>query len=209
MVEDRLGGVVLGICEVRSPAELSEPVTNQTAADLLVGHVDRASPTLSTRIHRMGLRGIATERDPLMIGFVQELDVDLPPSAVFDLLADMAELDRWNPNVRDSRRTGGDRLEPGSHYESTIVRGPLRMTARSELITVEPNRRVQYEGSIALFWSVDSIAIEPSGEGTRITFRNETRTPTWLRPLTGLLNALFQRQARRAVEGASRYLDGR
>lgn len=141
-----------------------------------------------------------------MISFIGRLEVGMSPPTVFDLLADMAELQRWNPNVRDSRRTKGERLEPGSQYESTITRGPLRMTARSELVTVEPNRKVQYEGSIAGFWSVDSLTFEPLGEGTRITFHNETQTPTWLRPLTRLINAVFQPQARRAVEGARRYL---
>lgn len=130
----------------------------------------------------------------------------MPPPAVFDLLADMAELHRWNPNVRDSRRTTGDRLEAGSEYVSTIARGPLRMTARSELITVEPNRKVQYEGSIGRFWSVDSLTFEPLVQGTRITFHNETQPPSWLRPLSPLINAVFQPQAQRAVEGARRYL---
>ncbi len=141
-----------------------------------------------------------------MIEFTGQLEVDELPAAVFELLADMAELHQWNPNVRSSQRITGDRFEPGSRYESTIARGPMRMTARSELVTVEPGRKVQYEGSIAGFWSIDSLTFEPSGDGTRITFHNETQTPGWLRPLIPLLNAAFQRQAKRAVEGAGRYL---
>lgn len=141
-----------------------------------------------------------------MIEFKGEIRVDESPAAVFELLADMGELCEWNPNVRSSRRISGDRFEAGSRYESIIARGPMRMTARSELVTVNLGRKVQYEGSIAGFWSVDSLTFEPSGDGTRITFRNETRAPGWLRPLIPLLNAVFQRQARRAVEGARRYL---
>ncbi len=80
------------------------------------------------------------------------------------------------------------------------------MTARSKLVTVDRGRRVQYEGSIAGFWSVDSLTFEPRGDGTLITFHNETRGPGWLRPFIPLLNAAFQRQARRAVNGADRYL---
>lgn len=142
----------------------------------------------------------------MVIGFTARLDVDRSPAPTFELLADMAELHRWNPNVAASRRIEGDRLEPGSRYESTITRGPLHMTARSELTSVELNRRVQYEGTIASFWSVDALSFEPFGAGTRITFHNETRIPNWLRPLAPLLNAVFQRQARRAVEGARLYI---
>jgi uncharacterized protein YndB with AHSA1/START domain len=141
-----------------------------------------------------------------VISFTGYLEVHDPPGVVFEKLADMDELHRWNPNVRTSRRIGGHRFAPGSKYESIIARGPLRMTARSELVEVELDRKVVYEGSIAWFWSVDSLAFEASGDGTRITFRNETSTPRWLSPLIPLLNAAFQRQARRAVEGAAKYL---
>ena len=141
-----------------------------------------------------------------MIEFTGRLEVDRPAHAVFELLADMAELHRWNPNVLSSRRSSGQRLEPGSTYESTIARGPLRLTARSRLTSVKPGRGVRYEGSIGGFWSVDSLTFQPSKEGTLVLFHNQTRTPLWLRPLTPLLNAAFQRQARRAIEGARRYV---
>ena len=141
-----------------------------------------------------------------MIRFTGQLDVARLPEEVFELIADMDVLDRWNPNVSSSRRISGERLAPGSQYESTIVRGPIRMTAKSELVAVETGRMVRYEGSIAGFWSIDSLAFEAWDHGTRITFRNETRTPRWFRPFELLLNAAFQPQARRAVEGAERYL---
>ena len=141
-----------------------------------------------------------------MIAFNGHLDVGLPPDVVFEQLADMAELDRWNPNVTSSLRISGDRLVVGSTYLSTIRRGLIRMTARSTLIEVEPGRSVTYEGSIAGLWSVDSLAFEPRGEGTRITFSNRTRPPAWLRPLTPMMNSAFQPQARKAVDGARRYL---
>lgn len=141
-----------------------------------------------------------------MISFTGHLEVQDPPGVAFEMLADMDELHRWNPNVRSSRRIGGDRFVPGSTYESIIARGPLRMTARSELVEVELGRKVVYEGSIAWFWSVDSLPFEVCGGSTRITFRNETSTPRWLSPLTPLLNASFRRQAQRAVEGASQYV---
>ncbi len=119
----------------------------------------------------------------------------------------MAELDRWNPNVTDSRRTAGDRLTVGSTYVSTIRRGPLRMTARSELTAIERNRSVTYEGTIAGFRSTDSLTFEPHGSGTCITFSNQSQPPKWLRFLSSLFDLAFQPQARRAVEGARRYLE--
>ena len=142
-----------------------------------------------------------------MIEFTGQLDVALPPESVFERLADMAELDQWNPNVTTSQRTDGERLQVGSTYLSTIRRGPMRMTARSTLTEVKLGRSITYEGSILGLWSVDTLTFEPIGEGTRITFRNHTRTPRWLRPFVPILNAAFQPQAHSAVEGARRYLN--
>lgn len=142
-----------------------------------------------------------------MIEYTGHLDVPLTHDVVFEKLADMTELDRWNPNVTTSRRTSGDRLVVGSTYVSTIQRGPLRMTAVSTLTAVDLGRSVTYEGSISGMWSVDSLGFEPRGAGTRITFRNRTQLPAWLRPFSPILNGAFQPQARKAVDGARRYLE--
>ena len=142
-----------------------------------------------------------------MIGFEGHLDVAQSPSEAFELLADMAELHQWNPNVRSSARVGGERLERGSTYQSIIVRGPVRMKAHSTLVEVEPAKLVRYEGTIAGFWSADWMTFESAGDGTAITFRNESTPPVYLRPLSPLINATFQRQADLAVEGARRYLE--
>ena len=116
-----------------------------------------------------------------MIEFNGQLNVAAPAEYVFGRLADMDQLDQWNPNVTESQRTTGDRLTVGSTYRSTIRRGSIRMTAHSTLTEIEPGRSVTYEGSISMLWSVDSLTFEPAGEGTRITFHNHTIAPRWLR----------------------------
>ncbi|MBT8208266.1 MAG: SRPBCC family protein [Acidimicrobiia bacterium] len=142
-----------------------------------------------------------------MITFIETIEVPLPVGDVFERLADMAELHRWNPSVTASRRTGGERFGVGSTYESTLRRGPIRVNVCSTLTGVEPGRSVTYEGSIAGFWSIDTLEFSPSGTGSLVTFRNESRPPAWMRIFSPLVNAAFQPQARRAVEGARRYLD--
>ena len=141
-----------------------------------------------------------------MIEFTGHLDAAQPPEVAFDLLADMALLSGWNPNVTRSEIVSGTPLVAGARFESVIGRGPFKMTARSELVSVEPGRYVEYAGSIARFWSVDSLTFEPAGEGCRVTFRNHTTAPPQLRIVVPLLNATFQRQARKAVAGAGVYL---
>lgn len=145
-------------------------------------------------------------RNDQMITFTGQLEAACTPADAFDLLADMTALDRWNPNVRSSRRVAGERFEPGSRYESIIVRGPVRIKAESTLVEVEPGRRVRYEGAISIFWSVDTLTFEASGQGCRTTFSNESQGPAWLRPFEPLFDAAFQPQARKAVLGAQRYL---
>lgn len=144
-----------------------------------------------------------------MISFTGHLETSVEELRAFELLADMDQLDRWNPNVTESTRTSGERLAVGSTYRSTIRRGPLRFVARSELVEVDSGRSVTHAGSISVMWSVDSLRFEPTGDGTCITFENQTRLPGWMQPLSPALNAAFQTQAKRAVEGARRYLESR
>ncbi|NND01151.1 MAG: hypothetical protein HKN91_00050 [Acidimicrobiia bacterium] len=142
-----------------------------------------------------------------MIEFTGHVDAAQSPEVTFGLLADMALLSRWNPNVVRSEIVSGTPLVAGARFESVIGRGPFRMTARSELVAVELGRHVEYAGAIAKFWSVDSLTFEPEGEGCRVTFRNETTAPPQLRIVIPLLNMAFQPQARKALAGAAAYLD--
>lgn len=141
-----------------------------------------------------------------MIRFIGTCEVVGSIDRVFGALADMTDLDRWNPNVVRSERVRGGRLEPGSRYRSVIKRGPFELIADTELVVVDPSRLVEYRGTISGFESVDRLTFEPTKGGTMVTFFNESRPPVWLRPATPLLNLVFQPQARRAVAGARAYL---
>ncbi len=55
-------------------------------------------------------------------------------------------------------------------------------------------------------WNRDWIQFTPEGEGTRLTFRNESSLPRWARPLRWVISTAFHRQAQRSVDGAARYL---
>ena len=141
-----------------------------------------------------------------MIRFAGHFDFELDPADAFERLADMADLDAWNPSVATSRRVSGGRLEPRSRYESTLARGPLRMSARSTLIEVDAGRRVRYEGSIGVLWSVDELRFDPVGDGCRVSFLNESTAPMWLWPVVPIMSLAFPRQARMAMVGALRHL---
>ena len=81
------------------------------------------------------------------------------------------------------------------------------MVARSRLTRVDPPRLVEYQGTINGFWSVDRLTFADAQHGTRVQFYNDSE-PIWLlRPLTPILNAAFQPQARKAVDGARVYLE--
>lgn len=140
------------------------------------------------------------------IRFSQSIVTSVSAASAFELLADMATLHTWNPNVTSSERTLGERLEVGSEYRSTIQRGPLRMRATTRLVECTPGRQVVYESNISGFGSMDGISFEDRSSGTVVTFVNESTPPTWLRPFVPLLAAAFRPQARRAVAGAERAL---
>ena len=144
---------------------------------------------------------------PVGINFEQSTTVPVAPAAAF-AIADMASLADWNPAVTRSELLEGDPLVKGARYACTLARGPLRLQVFPELVDVVPERLVVYAGKFGFAHSTDTIEFAPEGQGTRLTFRNQSQLPVWARPFTLPITAAFHRQARRAVLGAVDYLNG-
>jgi hypothetical protein len=148
---------------------------------------------------------VGEHRAGVVIEFERSLLVPVDPAEAF-VLADMSRLWEWNPAVRSSELVSGMPLTTGARYRCKIVNGPARVTATPTLTEVVPDRLIAYEGRFGFAHSRDSIAFEPEGEGTRLTFTNVSTLPRWTAPLAGMITKVFHRQAGRAIDGAVEYL---
>ncbi|WP_336364635.1 SRPBCC domain-containing protein [Halalkalicoccus salilacus] len=78
-----------------------------------------------------------------------EIEIDAPPEAVWEVLADIDSYDEWNPHLP---HVSGD-LREGESIEITVDRiGERRQTMTVRVSTVEPVKRLQWIGTVGSKW---------------------------------------------------------
>jgi uncharacterized protein YndB with AHSA1/START domain len=100
-----------------------------------------------------------------------------PVEDVYAVLTDVDKMPLWTPGAREVRLTGDGPLAPGSTMVSTATflgRGIEMQGVCTELI---PGKRLAYKTTAAPIHFEADYALEPEGDGTRVTgrYRGESR----------------------------------
>jgi len=136
-----------------------------------------------------------------MARFVDAIDLPLPPTAAFALVADFARLPEWDPGVAAARRLDAGPLGVGSRfvvdYDFLGRRTSLAYHVRS---WDAPHRAVLAGGNDAVR-STDEITFMPRGAGTRVTYEARLEPKGLLAFAEPVLQLVFPRIARAAVRG--------
>lgn len=96
---------------------------------------------------------------------------------VFDEVADFGIIDRWDPFVRRSDLTEGERMEEGAVYSLDTVIG---LSLRYRIAKVERPRLVVYQGGTNRARSTDTIEVDETAAGARISVSSEIRFSGWM-----------------------------
>jgi uncharacterized protein YndB with AHSA1/START domain len=96
------------------------------------------------------------------------LEIDAAPEAVWAVLTDVESWTEWLPEFASARLDGP--LQPGT----TLNWQPQGQTVRSQLVVVEPNKRLIWNGSGG---AVHVWELTPYGEGTLL--RNAESIEDW------------------------------
>ena len=130
----------------------------------------------------------------------------LPPTDVFDYMADLAHFAEWDPGVRSVEQVVGDGAGPESAFLVTVD-GPGRgIELRYATVEFDRPETVTVEATTRLLTSRDRIDVtpidpsDPAG-GSLVRYRAELSLNGVLRFADPLLRPLFTRIARRADEG--------
>ena len=96
-----------------------------------------------------------------------------PPADVFAFIADPTNLPRWDPAIREVRRTEDGPVGRGSGLLVTAEEGGRRVAIDTTIVEFEPDRAFGIEATyggvpITLTWR-----LEPIADGTRLTARGE------------------------------------
>ena len=133
-----------------------------------------------------------------------ERRLDVPPGAVFAIVADHARYDRFDGIRRSELARTGEPDPNGVGAVRWVWIGPLRF--EEEVTAYEAPRRLDYlireVRTLPFRHAGGSIRLEPEGTGTRAVWTSEFEIPI---PFAGrLMDAIF---ARRLARGFGRVLE--
>jgi len=106
------------------------------------------------------------------------VEANTSPSTLFAVVADFANLDAWDPFVRASWLEHGGSLAVGAVYALRSVGG---MTLRYRVAEADPPRRVVFRGGSKRVTSTDTIEVDATGTGSRVTVTSTLVYTGWAR----------------------------
>lgn len=113
---------------------------------------------------------------------------------VFDYLANLENLPRWNYAIRETRKISPGPIGVGSAYRQFRTL-PKPMEERLEIKVYEPDHRLVVSGGFANFQGVTSYVLDSLGDDTKLTNEIELHASG----VFGSLAALTTSNIKRAV----------
>lgn len=135
------------------------------------------------------------------------------PAAVddaFDLIADFASTERWDPGIRSARRLDEGPIGLGSRFQVQLGLGPLAAPLVYEITTYERPGRVVLTTRGPVHRGEDDVRFRETDSGTEVVWDAEfaVRGPVGA-VVDPFLGVGFRRAARGAVDGLAGALGGR
>jgi len=138
----------------------------------------------------------------------KEVEVARPLAEVFDYVVDFSNAAEWDPGVAEARKLTEGPVRVGSEFDVVALFRGNRHRFRYVVTGLEPQRRVVLSGEGDRAASVDEIALEPAGDGTRITYIADFHLKGIFRPAGPLLMPVMGRMGDEALAGLKSELDG-
>lgn len=138
--------------------------------------------------------------------FTQTMDVPTPPAAVHAYVSDFKNLPRWDPTIKRVEQTTPGPAGSGTRY--VVVLTFLGSESTMDYVTKEfqPPARAVLTGVAPNATATDTITIEPTSTGSRLTWEAQI-TLTWpARILDPILKLLFSRDVAKAMANLEREL---
>jgi carbon monoxide dehydrogenase subunit G len=130
-----------------------------------------------------------------------------PPHDVFAFIATPENLPRWDPAIREVRRTGDGPLGPGSALAVTAEEAGRRVSLDTHVTEYEPDRvfgvAATYSGiPLRLRWR-----LQPDGDGTLLTSEGEADVGGFMALASGLIKAIVEERIESAHRNVKQVLE--
>ena len=115
------------------------------------------------------------------------------PNEAFAYMADLRNFAEWDPGVVAVEQVEGDGAGPDSVFDVTVdgVRDP--MTLRYETPLYDAPTTIVARAESSTLTSLDTITVEPDGDGSLVTYDAELTLGGALRFADPILGVAFQR----------------
>jgi carbon monoxide dehydrogenase subunit G len=134
--------------------------------------------------------------------------VDTPRRAdeVFAYLSDFSTTEEWDPGVLQATRLDDAPVSEGTGFRLVAAFLGRKTPLTYRIVEYDPPRAVTFRGESSTVVSLDRITLEPSDEGTRITYDARLALKGPFKVADPLLGLAFKRVGDRALAGLRKTL---
>ena len=143
-----------------------------------------------------------------MIDVVTHLDVDRPAGEVFAFGSDQRNAPRWQPGLREVRRTTDGPIGVGSEHVFVRRFAGRRIESRNRFVDFEPGRYVAFEIPDGAMTGQASYLVEPiDADRCHVTSTMRFSIAGWMRLAEPLLARVLERDSRRVEQTLKQLLE--
>lgn len=143
-----------------------------------------------------------------MAKYVTTIETPMPADQAFTFMADLRNFEDWDPGVQKSVQVEGSGPGPDAVFDVTVDAPGKGLTLRYETTEYDAPNSCTVKASSTLFTSLDRITVEPTENGSLVTYDAELTLNGPLGLLDFALKPAFGRIGGRADEGLQQALDG-
>ncbi|MBS1691669.1 MAG: SRPBCC family protein [Actinobacteria bacterium] len=134
-------------------------------------------------------------------------DVDAAPQTVIDYLKDFANAEEWDPGTQRCVRSDAGPIAAGATWHNTSK--ILTVTAELDYTLTElAPQRLVFVGENASSTSIDTITVQPRGDGSVVTYRADLRMKGLAKLTAPAMKVLFERIANDTEKRLTEVLNG-
>ncbi|MDX1511791.1 MAG: SRPBCC family protein [Nitriliruptorales bacterium] len=141
-----------------------------------------------------------------MARYVATVATPREAGAALDFVADFTNLTEWDPGIVSAERVDDGPLAVGARFATVIEFRNMALTY--ELVEYVPGERALLVAEGGGMVSRDLITVEPTDDGSRLTYDATLTLSGFLKVLDPLLAIGFNRVAGKAVAGLEEALEG-
>lgn len=118
---------------------------------------------------------------------------ELPAERAFALMADFANAEHWDPATLESRQLNDIPVGLGARFELQMKIFGRENDIEYEIVEFESPIRVVLRGENSGSVSVDTITVEPDGEGSAVTYRADVTMKGGFKLVGPLFGPVFKK----------------